>query len=121
MAIESKVNNISEPISQPNYDRLIKAYTLMHTSRQLDHKMLNLIKQGKGFFHIGGAGHEAAQLAAALNLKGGEDWSFPYYRDIAYVLGMGMTAEEIMMCFISRTDVPNSGVRQIPAHYVHSE
>ena len=121
MAIESKVNNISEPSEQHNFDRLIKAYTLMHTSRQLDHKMLNLIKQGKGFFHIGGAGHEAAQLAAALNLKGGEDWSFPYYRDIAYVLGMGMTAEEIMMCFTSREDDPNSGGRQMPNHYGHRE
>ena len=66
MAIESKVNNISEPSSQRNFDRLIKAYTLMHTSRQLDHKMLNLIKQGKGFFHIGGAGHEAAQTVVDL-------------------------------------------------------
>ena len=121
MAIESKVNNISEPSEQQNFDRLIKAYTLMHTSRQLDHKMLNLIKQGKGFFHIGGAGHEAAQLAAALNLKGGEDWSFPYYRDIAYVLGLGMTAEEIMMCFTSREDDPNSGGRQMPNHYGHRE
>jgi len=121
MAIESKVNNISEPSSQRNFDRLIKAYTLMHTSRQLDHKMLNLIKQGKGFFHIGGAGHEAAQLAAALNLKGGEDWSFPYYRDIAYVLGMGMTAEEVMMCFTSREEDPNSGGRQMPNHYGHRE
>jgi len=121
MAIESKVNNISEQSEQHNFDRLINAYTLMHTSRQLDHKMLNLIKQGKGFFHIGGAGHEAAQLAAALNLKGGEDWSFPYYRDIAYVLGMGMTAEEVMMCFTSREEDPNSGGRQMPNHYGHRE
>ena len=121
MAIESKVNSITEPNSQRVFDRLINAYTFMHTSRQLDHKMLTLIKQGKGFFHIGAAGHEAAQLAAALNLKGGEDWSFPYYRDIAYVLGLGMTPEEIMMCFASRADDPNSGGRQMPAHYGHKE
>ena len=121
MAIERSVSNISEPTSGRDFDRLTRAYTLMHTSRQLDQKMLTLIKQGKGFFHIGGAGHEAAQLAAALNLKGGEDWSFPYYRDIAYVLGLGMTPEEIMMCFTSREEDPNSGGRQMPNHYGHKE
>ena len=118
---EPKVNNISEQNSGRDFDRMTRAYTLMHTSRQLDHKMLNLIKQGKGFFHIGGAGHEAAQLAAAFNLKGGEDWSFPYYRDIAYVLGLGMTPEEVMMCFTSRAEDPNSGGRQMPNHYGHKE
>ena len=121
MAIERSVSNISEPTIDRDFDRLTKAYTLMHTSRQLDQKMLTLIKQGKGFFHIGGAGHEAAQLAAAFNLKGGEDWSFPYYRDIAYVLGLGMTPEEIMMCFTSREEDPNSGGRQMPNHYGHKE
>ena len=121
MAFEPKADTATNQDNQHNFERLIKAYTLMHTSRQLDHKMLNLIKQGKGFFHIGAAGHEAAQLAAALNLKGGEDWSFPYYRDIAYVLGLGMTPEEIMMCFTSRAEDPNSGGRQMPAHYGHKE
>ena len=66
MAIERSVSNISEPTSGRDFDRLTRAYTLMHTSRQLDQKMLTLIKQGKGFFHIGGAGHEAAQTVVDL-------------------------------------------------------
>ncbi|MCH8288348.1 MAG: dehydrogenase E1 component subunit alpha/beta [Candidatus Marinimicrobia bacterium] len=93
----------------------------MLISRRLDDKMLTMIRQGKGFFHIGGAGHEAAQLAAAFNLQSKKDWAFPYYRDVAFVLGLGMTPEELMLCFMSREDDPNSGGRQMPAHYGHRE
>ncbi|MCH7817988.1 MAG: dehydrogenase E1 component subunit alpha/beta [Candidatus Marinimicrobia bacterium] len=93
----------------------------MLLSRRLDDKMLSMLKQGRGFFHIGAAGHEAAQLAAAFNLKSKEDWAFPYYRDLAFVLGFGMTPEEIMLCFTSKADDPNSGGRQMPAHYGHRE
>ena len=38
-------------------DTLLHVYRKMLTSRRLDEKMLNLLKQGKGFFHIGCAGH----------------------------------------------------------------
>ncbi|MCH7954766.1 MAG: dehydrogenase E1 component subunit alpha/beta [Candidatus Marinimicrobia bacterium] len=93
----------------------------MLLSRRLDDKMLSMLKQGRGFFHIGAAGHEAAQLAAAFNLKSKEDWAFPYYRDLAFVLGFGMTPDEIMLCFTSKADDPNSGGRQMPAHYGHRE
>jgi 2-oxoisovalerate dehydrogenase E1 component len=50
----------------------------MMLSRRLDQKMLNLLKQGKGFFHIGSAGHEASQTAVAREFRGGEDW-FCFY------------------------------------------
>ena len=47
--------------------QLLDVYYNMALSRQLDDKQLILLKQGKGFFHIGGSGHEAAGMAAALN------------------------------------------------------
>lgn len=121
MVIEPKIDNYTDRGELTTPDELLKAYKLMLISRRLDEKMLNMLKQGKGFFHIGAAGHEAAQLAAAFNLKSKEDWAFPYYRDLAFVLGFGMTPEEIMMCFISKEDDPNSGGRQMPAHYGHRE
>ena len=91
-------------------------YTMM-LSRRLDQKMLTLLKQGKSFFHIGASGHEAAQIAAAKALTPGKDWSYPYYRDLSYMLGMGMDSEGIMTNFLARADDVISGVRQMPQHY----
>ncbi len=90
-------------------------------SRFLDEKMLILLKQGKSFFHIGGSGHEAAQLAAAQVMRKGEDWSYPYYRDSAFCLGVGMTPREQLLCFLARAEDPNSSGRQMPMHYGHKE
>ena len=99
--------------------QILDIYKTMVTSRKLDEKMINMLKQGKSFFHIGASGHEAAQLAAANLMKPKEDWSFPYYRDGAYCLGMGMTAKEQLLSFLAREDDPNSGGRQMPQHYGH--
>ena len=99
--------------------RVIEVYRKMALSRRLDDKMLILLKQGKSFFHIGASGHEAAQLAAAEMMKPGQDWSFPYYRDGAYCIGLGMTAREQLLSFLAKADDPNSGGRQMPQHYGH--
>lgn len=100
---------------------LLAIYEKMVLARRLDEKMLIMLKQGKSFFHIGGSGHEAAQLAAARNMRAGEDWAFPYYRDAALCLGLGMTAREQLLCFLARKDDPNSGGRQMPQHYGHRD
>jgi len=92
----------------------------MVLARKLDEKMLILLRQGKSFFHIGGPGHEAAQLAIAHLIRSGEDWAYPYYRDLAFCLGIGMTAREMLLCFLSREEDPNSGGRQMPAHFGHT-
>ena len=83
--------------------------------------MLILLKQGKSFFHIGASGHEAAQLAAANLMKPNQDWSFPYYRDGAFCIGIGMTPKEQLLSFLARANDPNSGGRQMPQHYGHKK
>jgi 2-oxoisovalerate dehydrogenase E1 component len=102
-------------------ERLVQAYRNMWQSRLLDEKQLVLLKQGKGFFHIGATGHEAMQTAAAMALTPGRDWAFPYYRDQALCTGLGMTADEILLSFLARADDPNSGGRQMPQHYGHAK
>ncbi len=99
--------------------QVLDIYRTMVIARKLDDKMMTMLKQGKAFFHMGCSGHEAAQLAAAITLKGGEDWSYPYYRDGAYCLGLGMTAREQLLSFLARDADPNSGGRQMPMHYGH--
>ncbi|HPM60567.1 MAG TPA: dehydrogenase E1 component subunit alpha/beta [bacterium] len=98
---------------------LLKSYRLMLTSRTLDEKMLILLRQGKSFFHIGAAGHEAAQIGAGLALIPGVDWAFPYYRDLAFMLSWGTTPLEILLNFLAKADDPSSAGRQMPQHYGH--
>ena len=102
-------------------NQILDLYQKMFTSRKLDEKMLILLKQGKSFFHIGASGHEAAQLAAANLMNPNQDWSFPYYRDGAFCIGIGMTPKEQLLSFLARADDPNSGGRQMPQHYGHKK
>jgi 2-oxoisovalerate dehydrogenase E1 component len=95
----------------------IDLYRMMLLSRRIDEKQEMLFKQGKVFFHVGGSGHEAAQIAAAKTLRPGYDWAFPYYRDQAFVLQYGMTPEEIFLAAMHRGDDPASGARQMPGHF----
>ena len=101
--------------------QLLEIYQLMYLSRRLDEKQLIMLKQGKGFFHIGASGHEAVEIAAAKSLKPSYDYAYPYYRDQAFCLGLGMTPQEIMLSFLAKENDPNSGGRQMPQHYGHKE
>jgi len=101
--------------------QLLEIYQNMAMSRYLDDKQLILLKQGKGFFHIGCSGHEAAGMAAALAFKPGFDYAYPYYRDQAFCLGWGMTSRDHLLAFLAKEDDPSSGGRQMPQHYGHKE
>ena len=100
---------------------LLDIYKKMALARRLDEKKLIMLKQGKAFFHIGCSGHEASQMVAAQNMIPGKDWSYPYYRDAALCLGLGMTSKEQLLSFLAKADDPNSGGRQMPQHYGHKD
>ncbi len=98
-------------------EKLVEGYKLMLLARRLDEKELALLKQGKAFFHIGGSGHEAIQVACAMNLKPGYDWGYPYYRGLGFAIGIGFTPEEIMLAELHRAEDVMTGGRQMPGHY----
>ena len=77
-------------------EELVADLRTAHISRAIDDREMNLQKQSRVFFQISGAGHEALLLALARHLRAGYDWFFPYYRDQALVLGLGVTAEAIL-------------------------
>ena len=92
-------------------------YRHMLRARLLDERIWVLNRQGRAPFWISGIGHEAVQVAFGMNLRPAYDLVAPYYRDLALTLVLGMTPLDQLLSVLAKADDPNSGGRQMPAHY----
>lgn len=96
---------------------LIDSLRLMLLSRGIDNKAMNLLRQGRTFFHIAGSGHEAIQIAVGKAVDGKKDWLYPYYRDLGVCLAAGTSSKDFFLECFAKADGPSSGARQLPSHW----
>ncbi len=111
--IETKDTHGLEP------EDLLGFYRTMVTSRWVDDREMAMKRQQKIFFQISGAGHEAINVAAGKAMRSGQDWLFPYYRDRALCLQLGVTPFEMFLQAVGAADDPASGGREMPSHFGH--
>lgn len=107
----------ARPSDSLSAETLLEMYWLMLLSRRLDERAWVLHRQGRIAFHISAMGHEACQIAAAFAINRGVDFAHLYYRDLAFVLALGVTPEDFMRSLLGKTGELSSGGRQMPSHW----
>ena len=101
--------------SKVNKTLLEQAFRLMATAKMMSETYEANVKVASKYVHATSRGHEAVQLALALQLKP-HDFVAPYYRDDSILLGIGMTPYELMLQVLAKRDDPFSGGRTYYSH-----
>ncbi|MDQ6747571.1 MAG: thiamine pyrophosphate-dependent dehydrogenase E1 component subunit alpha [Candidatus Dormibacteraeota bacterium] len=107
------------PVPAPEIEAatLREMYRAMLMARMVDERCWLLNRGGKAPFVISCQGQEGAQVGSVFALDQTQDWFAPYYRDLAVVMALGETAQDILLSVMGKAGEPNSGARQMPSHF----
>ena len=98
-------------------DVLRNLYEKMLTLYYVEERTKVFVKSNKCSFHASSRGHEKLQICITMLLEPGKDWFFPYYREKALMVGLGMPLKDIFLGMLSREGDPNSNGRNMSEHF----
>ena len=98
-----------------NQKTLKKAFSTMATAKAMTNLYEDNFKIVSKYVHATSRGHEAIQIALAMQLLP-QDYAFPYYRDDSMLLGIGMQPYDLMLQLMAKKDDPFSGGRTYYCH-----
>jgi 2-oxoisovalerate dehydrogenase E1 component len=98
-------------------DLLVDLYKKMLNVYYLEERIKTFVRAGKVSFHASSRGHEKVQIAMSYLLEPGKDWFFPYYREKALMVGLGMPLKDIFLHMLSKADDPSGGGRNMSEHF----
>ena len=93
----------------------VRAFRRFAEARALSALYDDHFKLVSKYVHATSCGHEAIQLAVGLQLTP-DDYVYPYYRDDAMLLGLGMTPYDLLLQLLAKKDDPFSGGRTYYSH-----
>ena len=113
---DGKAADLSQPLPQGiQPEDLVDFYRRMITVRTIDERIWMMNRQGKVPIAASCQGHEAAQLGTLLAAeKDGNCFFFPYYRDLAIKMSVGLSPTQVMLSFMGKEGDPYSNARQFP-------
>lgn len=103
-------SQIAPEVLRALYEKMLYAYYVEERTKVF-------VKSNKCSFHASSRGHEKLQICISMLLEPGRDWFFPYYREKALMVGLGMPLEDIFLGMLSREGDPNSNGRNMSEHF----
>ena len=106
---------LSEKQRIMNKDILLKAFKNLYQAKAMSELYENNFKLVSKYVHATSRGHEAIQTAAGMQLTK-HDYAYPYYRDDALIMAIGMQPKDMMLQLMAKKDDPFSGGRTYYSH-----
>ena len=94
---------------------ILEAFKNLVTAKAMTQVYEDNFKVVSKYVHATSRGHEVIQTALGMQLLP-QDYLFPYYRDDAMLLSIGMTPYELMLQVLAKKDDPFSGGRTYYCH-----
>ena len=110
------VERCSAPVSASERALLRRIYEVLLLARAVEERFWVLSRQGLASFVLTPRGHDVAQIASGAAIRRGHDSAWPYYRDMALALALGVTPFEMFTGSLGRAGDPHSGSRQLTMH-----